>query len=85
MEVSFRQTSTTSASKWRHYTSGFPIIFSNGERPKAVFLNDAGNVTLVGEDDVQATFTPAIGVPIQVRPKQITSTSAPGGVIALFD
>ena len=83
--MSFRQSSTTSASKWKHYTAGFPIIFTTGERPKAIFLNDAGNVTLVGEDGNQVTFVPAIGIPIQVRPKAITSTSAPGGVIALFD
>jgi len=82
---SFRSTVTSSAAKWKTFAAGvLPVVFTEGERPKAIFLNDAGNVTLIGEDGVSGTFTPAVGVPIQLRPKQIVSTSATA-VIALFD
>lgn len=81
----FRSTATTSARRWKTYASGsLPVVFADGERPKAIFLNDVGNVTLLGEDGVSGTFTPAVGVPIQLRPKSIVSTSA-AAVIALFD
>lgn len=75
---------TTPATRWIHYTSGFPIIFKS-RFPKAIMLNDAGNVTLLDQDGNSVTFTPAIGVPVQLRPSRIVSTTAPGGVIALFD
>ena len=62
----FRATETTSATRWKQYTGGgLPVTFADGERPKAIFLSSAGTVTLKGEDDVELTFTPAIGVPIQ--------------------
>jgi len=74
----------TPVTRWVHYTGGFPIEFTT-RIPKAIMLNDAGNVVLVDADNNSVTFTPAVGIPIQLRPKQITSTTAPGGVIALFD
>jgi len=79
-----RVSQTTPATRWVHYTAGFPIVFT-GRVPKAIMLNDAGNVTLLDQDGNSVTFTPAVGVPIQLRPSQIVSTTAAGGVIALFD
>lgn len=76
-------TSTTPATKWASYAAGaLPVTFPEG-RPKAIMINDAGNVVLIGKDGVQVTFTPAVGVPIQLRPLTIVSTTA-SAVIALF-
>ena len=81
--MGFRQTSTTSASRWQSVSS-FPHVFENGERPKAIFLNAASTVTLIDEAGNSVSFVPAIGVPIQLRPKEIVSSSV-GPVICLFD
>jgi hypothetical protein len=81
--MGFRQTETTSATRWVSVSS-FPHTFDNGERPKAIFLNATSTVTLIDEDGNSVSFVPAIGIPIQLRPKEIVSS--PGGpVICLFD
>ena len=75
---------TTPATRWVSYAAGsLPKVF-NERFPKAIMLNDAGNVTLLDSVGNSVTFTPAIGVPIQLRPTQIVSTTATV-VIALFD
>jgi hypothetical protein len=76
-------TRTTPATRWVHYVS-FPVVFTD-RYPKAIMLNDAGNVVLLDRSGNSVTFTPAIGIPIQLRPSEIVSTTAPGGVIGLFD
>lgn len=81
----FRVSQTTPATRWELYAAGsLPKVFNNSRFPKAIFLNDAGNVTLLDADGNSVTFTPAVGIPIQVRPTQIVSTTATA-VIALFD
>lgn len=73
---------TTPAKQWITYSGGFPIVFAD-RLPKAIMINSAGNVVLEDELGNQSTFTLAVGVPIQLRPTKIISTTA-GSVIALF-
>lgn len=81
---SFRTNETTSATKWVSYAAGsLPVVFEAGKFPKAIFTNEAQNVTLIGEDGNSVTFTPAIGVPIQLRPKELNSISG-ATIICLF-
>lgn len=61
-----------------------PFTFENGKLPKAIFTNEAQNVTLIDWDGNSVTFTPAVGVPIQVRPITIASISG-ASIICLFD
>ena len=81
-----RISQTTPATLWESYASGaLPQDFSGeSRRPKAIMINDAGNVVLEDANGNQVTFTLAIGVPIQLRPAIIVSTTATA-VIALFD
>jgi hypothetical protein len=81
----FRATEVTSAARWVEYAAGaLPVSFTSGQRPKAIFINAAATVTLVGEDDNSVVFTPAPGIPIQLRPKTISATNGTS-VIVLFD
>ena len=72
---------TTSARNWAPITV-LPHTFIR--LPKAIIIGGAGNLVIVGVDGVSATITPAVGVPIQVRPATIQSATATG-IVALFD
>jgi len=75
---------TAPCSKWIEYAAGaLPVTFKE-RKPKALWLNAAGNIVIVDEDGTSITVTPAIGIAIPVRPKTITSTTA-SAVVALFD
>ena len=82
MSGGFRVGQTTPATNWELIQS-FPHTFTNGRFPKALFLNVAGNVTLVDATGNSVVFTPVAGVPIQVRPTVIQASAV--DVIALFD
>lgn len=84
--MKFRVDQTTPATKWQTISS-FPHVFQNGNFPKALFMNDDDGVTvLVDQDGNSGAFTLAAGVPIQLRPSEITSTGVTSAVvIALFD
>jgi hypothetical protein len=46
-------------------------------------INTVGNVTLIDARNNSVVFTPAVGVPIQVRPQAIQASGV--DVIALYD
>lgn len=80
-----RVSQTTPATRWISYAAGsLPKVFGPGEEPKAIFSNEVQNVTLIDKDSNSVTFSPAAGVPIQVRPSEINSISG-ASIIALFD
>lgn len=81
MSGGFRATSTTSARKWE-VISSFPHTFTDGKLPKAIMLNEAGNVTLIDAEGNSVVFTPAVGVPIQLRPTAIQASGV--NVICLY-
>lgn len=82
---------------------GFSSLISQAERwaalpfhdanplpdtPKAIRCQAAGNVSLVGSDDVAVVFAVAAGETLDVRPKRINATGTTvgaGSVIGLFD
>lgn len=71
-------------SKWVSYAAGgLPKTF-NERKPKALWLNAAGDIVIEDDTGTQVTITPAIGIAIPVRPKIIVSTTA-ANVIALFE
>jgi hypothetical protein len=79
-------TGTTPATRWESYSS-FPKVFDT-KTPKAIMVNEEGNVVMEDQEGNSVTFTLAAGIPIQLRPSRITSTAIQGGagpVIALFD
>ena len=79
-----RITQTTPAIAWESIAQGsLPRVFIN-KFPKAIMLNEAGNVVLKGSDGAQVTFTPAVGVPIQLRPTEIVSITATA-IIVLYN
>lgn len=80
-----RTTGTTPARRWISYAAGvMPVIFPSGAEPKAIFSNEAQNVTLIDSAGNSVTFTPAVGVPIQLRPVEINTISG-ASIIAIFD
>ena len=83
--MGFRSSEVTSAASWKSYDAGeLPVSFANGRVPKAIMMNAAGNVVVVGEDGNSETFTPAIGILLQIQPRTITSTTA-ASVMVVFD
>ena len=80
--------------------NGFSNISSQGERwvtvtpsdtahlaevPKALWVNVAGDLTVVGEDGVAATFAVLAGLPILLRPRQVMATGTTAtGIIAIY-
>lgn len=75
---------TTPATRWENIVS-FPHDFD--PRPKAIMvpLDDIGSsVVLRGADGNDVTFVLALGVPIQVQPVRIVSSSYVT-IIALYD
>lgn len=74
---------TTPATKWQLITTGSMPFTFDAARPKALFLNAPGSLQLIGSDGVSVTFSPVEGVPIQLRPVTIQSSTV--DVIALFD
>jgi hypothetical protein len=79
-------TGTTPATRWESYGT-FPKVFTL-KTPKAIMVNEEGIVTMLDQEGNSVAFFLAAGIPIQLRPSQITSTAIQGGagpVIALFD
>lgn len=57
-----------------------------GGRPVAIYVGGAGNVAMVGTDDVAVTFTGvAAGTVLNVGPKRINSTNTTAtAIVALY-
>jgi hypothetical protein len=56
-----------------------------GGAPKALWVNGAGNLELVGDDGVSASFTVVASMPIDLRPTRIKATGTTAtGIRALY-
>ena len=71
------------ADRWATITASDTVNIL--EVPRAIQVNVAGNVALVGADDVVAVLTVAAGVPLAYQPKRINATNTTAtGLIALY-
>lgn len=73
---------TSPATTWERIDT-FPHVFPDNKWPKALFVNtDGGSVTMVDRKGTSMTFFLAAGIPIPLRPKEITSVG--GGLTAII-
>lgn len=74
---------TKGADRWIAVTPSNTVNFT--EVPRGIMCNVAGDVVLVGFDDVAVTMTLVAGLLYPFQPKRINSTSTTAtGIVALF-
>ena len=73
---------TSPGEYWENITS-FPHSFGP-KRPRGIMIHAAGTVQMTDQGGTQVTFTPAVGVILQVRPASIDAGGSSTTVTAFY-
>ena len=77
------QKTINGADRWATITASDTVNIL--DVPRSIQVNVAGNVALVGADDVVVTFAVQAGVSLPYQPKRINATNTTAtGLIALY-